>query len=246
MLPLALQRHGAASDPAAVGLMIAVAALRRRGKPRRSFPHGLSASCGRRPPFPITLDAAIAAARELASSRNARKASSDEPATSSRNHARAAGARSPSRRSWPGRRPDHGRRRDRRTVMRDDRACGAPGRNRRRARSGDARLPAHRSERSRSRCIARTAARSCPERSSRSVSGPARGHSHGGTDGAQFPLPSQRHRHRDGIGGRRRFAGTRRRSSARARRRPAARASRNMRCAPVAAPTTASASTTPS
>ena len=67
LLPL-LQRHGAASDPAAVGLVFAVAALLRRESRgahfRTDFPH--HAAVARR--SQITLDAAIAAARELASS----------------------------------------------------------------------------------------------------------------------------------------------------------------------------------
>ncbi|PAP92042.1 L-aspartate oxidase [Mesorhizobium wenxiniae] len=67
-LLLLLQRHDAASDPAAVGLMIAVAALLRRESRgahfRTDFPH--HAAVARR--SQITLDAAIAAARELASS----------------------------------------------------------------------------------------------------------------------------------------------------------------------------------
>jgi L-aspartate oxidase len=67
LLPL-LQRHDTASDPAAVGLMIAVAALLRlesRGAHfRTDFP--LHAAVARR--SQITLDAAIAAAREFESS----------------------------------------------------------------------------------------------------------------------------------------------------------------------------------
>lgn len=67
LLPM-LQRHEAASDPAAVGLMIAIAALRRRESRgahfRTDFP--VHAAIARR--SEITLDAAIAAARELASS----------------------------------------------------------------------------------------------------------------------------------------------------------------------------------
>ena len=67
LLPL-LQRHGAAFDPAAVGLVFAVAALLRRESRgahfRTDFPH--HAAVARR--SQITLDAAIAAARELASS----------------------------------------------------------------------------------------------------------------------------------------------------------------------------------
>ncbi|KQU89588.1 L-aspartate oxidase [Mesorhizobium sp. Root102] len=67
LLPLA-ERKDAASDPAAVGLMIAIAALLRhenRGAHfRTDFPH--HAAVARR--SQITLDAAIAVARELASS----------------------------------------------------------------------------------------------------------------------------------------------------------------------------------
>ncbi|TIS62662.1 L-aspartate oxidase [Mesorhizobium sp.] len=67
LLPLA-QHHAAASDPAAVGLMITIAALLRqesRGAHfRTDFPH--HAAVARR--SQITLDAALAAARELASS----------------------------------------------------------------------------------------------------------------------------------------------------------------------------------
>ena len=67
LLPL-LQRHDIASDPAAVGLMITVAALLRqesRGAHfRTDFP--LHAAGARR--SQITLDAAIAAAREFESS----------------------------------------------------------------------------------------------------------------------------------------------------------------------------------
>lgn len=67
LLPLA-ERHDAASDPAAVGLMITIAALLRRESRgahfRTDFPH--HATVARR--SEITLDAAIAAARELASS----------------------------------------------------------------------------------------------------------------------------------------------------------------------------------
>ncbi|TIL29591.1 MAG: L-aspartate oxidase [Mesorhizobium sp.] len=67
LLPLA-QRHDAASDSAAVGLMITIAALLRRESRgahfRADFPH--HAAVARR--SQITLDAAIAAARELASS----------------------------------------------------------------------------------------------------------------------------------------------------------------------------------
>ncbi|WP_214474299.1 L-aspartate oxidase [Mesorhizobium sp. dw_380] len=66
LLPLS-QRHDAASDPAAVGLMITIAALRRRESLgahfRMDFPH--HATVARR--SEITLDAAVAAARELAS-----------------------------------------------------------------------------------------------------------------------------------------------------------------------------------
>ncbi|UVK54544.1 L-aspartate oxidase [Mesorhizobium sp. AR02] len=67
LLPL-VQRHDAASDPAAVGLMIAVAALLRQesrgAHSRTDFPH--HAAVARR--SQITLDAAIAAAREFGSS----------------------------------------------------------------------------------------------------------------------------------------------------------------------------------
>lgn len=67
LLPLA-QHHDAASDPAAVGLMITIAALLRRESRgahfRTDFPH--HATVARR--SQITLDATIAAARELASS----------------------------------------------------------------------------------------------------------------------------------------------------------------------------------
>jgi L-aspartate oxidase len=67
LLPL-LQRHDTASDPAAVGLMIAVAALLRRESRgahfRTDFPHHATVA-GR---SEITLDAAVAAARELESS----------------------------------------------------------------------------------------------------------------------------------------------------------------------------------
>ncbi|MER8417593.1 L-aspartate oxidase [Mesorhizobium sp. M1329] len=67
LLPL-LQPHDAASDPAAVGLMITIAALLRRESRgahfRTDFP--LHAAVARR--SQITLDAAMAAARELASS----------------------------------------------------------------------------------------------------------------------------------------------------------------------------------
>ncbi|MGX8010137.1 L-aspartate oxidase [Mesorhizobium sp. ORM8.1] len=67
LLPLA-ECHDAASDPAAVGLMITIAALLRRESRgahfRADFPH--HATVARR--SQITLDAAIAAARELASS----------------------------------------------------------------------------------------------------------------------------------------------------------------------------------
>ncbi|MER9947326.1 L-aspartate oxidase [Mesorhizobium sp. M0047] len=90
LLPLS-QRHDAGSDPAAVGLMIAVAALQRRESRgahyRTDFPY--QAAVARR--SEITLDAAIAAARELACPQ-LWKASSDEPPTPSRNHARTAGA----------------------------------------------------------------------------------------------------------------------------------------------------------
>lgn len=64
LLPLA-ERNDAASDPAAVGLMIAIAALRRRESRgahyRRDFPYHTTVA--RR--SEITLDAALAAAREL-------------------------------------------------------------------------------------------------------------------------------------------------------------------------------------
>jgi L-aspartate oxidase len=64
LLPLA-QQHAAASDPAAVGLMIAIAALRRqesRGAHfRTDFPH--HAAVAQR--SEITLEAALVAAREL-------------------------------------------------------------------------------------------------------------------------------------------------------------------------------------
>lgn len=67
-LLLLLQRRDMASDPAAVGLMIAAAALQRRESRgahfRTDFPH--HAALARR--SQITLDAAIAAARELTSS----------------------------------------------------------------------------------------------------------------------------------------------------------------------------------
>ncbi|WP_136621131.1 MULTISPECIES: L-aspartate oxidase [Mesorhizobium] len=67
LLPL-LQRRDAASDPAAVGLMIVIAALLRRESRgahfRTDFPY--HATVARR--SHLTLDAAIAAARELASS----------------------------------------------------------------------------------------------------------------------------------------------------------------------------------
>jgi L-aspartate oxidase len=67
LLPL-LQRRDAASGPAAVGLMIVIAALLRRESRgahfRTDFPH--HATVARR--SHLTLDAAIAAARELASS----------------------------------------------------------------------------------------------------------------------------------------------------------------------------------
>lgn len=67
LLPLSLRRD-AISDPAAVGLMIAIAALLRRESRgahfRTDFPH--HAAVARR--SQITLDAAIAAARELVSS----------------------------------------------------------------------------------------------------------------------------------------------------------------------------------
>ncbi|WP_095203495.1 L-aspartate oxidase [Mesorhizobium carmichaelinearum] len=68
VLLLLLQRHDTASDPAAVGMMIAVAALLRRESRgahfRTDFP--LHAAVARR--SQITLDTAMAAARELASS----------------------------------------------------------------------------------------------------------------------------------------------------------------------------------
>jgi L-aspartate oxidase len=64
LLPLA-EGKGQASDPAAVGLMIAIAALLRResrgGHYRMDFPH--HATVARR--SEITLEAALAAAREL-------------------------------------------------------------------------------------------------------------------------------------------------------------------------------------
>ncbi|TPK72093.1 L-aspartate oxidase [Mesorhizobium sp. B2-4-15] len=67
LLPLA-ERHGPASDPAIVGLMITIAALRRKESRgahfRTDFPH--HAPGARR--SEITLDAALAAARELAHS----------------------------------------------------------------------------------------------------------------------------------------------------------------------------------
>jgi len=67
-LLLLLQRHDTASDPAAVGLMITISALLRRESRgahfRMDFPY--HAAVARR--SQITLDAAIAAARELASS----------------------------------------------------------------------------------------------------------------------------------------------------------------------------------
>ncbi|TJV46009.1 MAG: L-aspartate oxidase [Mesorhizobium sp.] len=67
-LLLLLQRHDTTSDPAAVGLMIAIAALLRRetrgAHCRTDFPH--HATVARR--SEITLNTAIAAARELASS----------------------------------------------------------------------------------------------------------------------------------------------------------------------------------
>ncbi|RUX08600.1 L-aspartate oxidase [Mesorhizobium sp. M8A.F.Ca.ET.059.01.1.1] len=66
LMPLS-QRHDAASDPAAVGLMVAIAALRRRESRgahfRTDFPH--HATLVRR--SQITLEAAIAAAQDLAS-----------------------------------------------------------------------------------------------------------------------------------------------------------------------------------
>ncbi|MGX5850565.1 L-aspartate oxidase [Mesorhizobium sp. PL10] len=67
LLPL-VQQHGAASDPAIVGLMITIAALLRRESRgahfRTDFPH--HASAARR--SEITLEAALAAAREIAHS----------------------------------------------------------------------------------------------------------------------------------------------------------------------------------
>ncbi|MDX8515475.1 L-aspartate oxidase [Mesorhizobium captivum] len=67
LLPLA-EREDAASDPAAVGLMLAISALRRRESRgahyREDFPH--HAAVARR--SEITLEAALAAARELAHS----------------------------------------------------------------------------------------------------------------------------------------------------------------------------------
>ncbi|MER9586285.1 L-aspartate oxidase [Mesorhizobium sp. M0276] len=67
-LLLLFQRHDTASDSAAVGLMIAIAALQRRESRgahfRTDFPH--HAAGARR--SQITLDTAVAAARELASS----------------------------------------------------------------------------------------------------------------------------------------------------------------------------------
>lgn len=64
LLPL-VQQHDAASDPAAVGLMITIAALRRRESRgahfRTDFPHHAAVARRSR----ITLEAAIAAAREL-------------------------------------------------------------------------------------------------------------------------------------------------------------------------------------
>ncbi|RRI00134.1 L-aspartate oxidase [Mesorhizobium tamadayense] len=67
LLPL-LQRHDAASEPAAVGLIIVIAALRRRESRgahfRTDFPHHATVARRSR----VTLEAAIAAARELASS----------------------------------------------------------------------------------------------------------------------------------------------------------------------------------
>ncbi|MFI0846506.1 L-aspartate oxidase [Mesorhizobium sp. IMUNJ 23232] len=67
-LLLLLQRHDMASDPAAVGLMIAVAALLRRESCgshfRTDFPHRAAVACRSQ----ITLDGAMAAAREFTSS----------------------------------------------------------------------------------------------------------------------------------------------------------------------------------
>ena len=243
LLPLA-QPHDAASDPAAVGLMITIAALLRRESRgahfRTDFPH--HAAVARR--SEITLDAALAAARELAhcpSSESVMMTNlSPLPAIMLEPLVRAALLE------------DLGRAGDLTTdaiVPKDHHATTVLAARQAGTVAGldlaalafrlidqDVEMTVHRADGSdvaQGEVIA-------------SVSGPARAILTGGADGAQFPLPSERHRHRDGIG---RRGGPRPQapgSSARARRRPACALSKNTPCAPVAAPITASASTTPS